>query len=98
MYYTWEKYSNFEFDGSNIIFKKLEQAHVSHCLAFTLILPKLCKHLATEETSWIFGRGILSHSCLMEESICSTILCWIFHFVMHQMFSVGEDWTIDRPH
>jgi len=35
----------------------------------------ICKHLGTEETScWTFGRGMLSHSCPIEDSSCSAVL------------------------
>ena len=48
----------------------LGQVHAS-----PLLLTTVCKHLGTEETScWTSGRGMLSHSCLMEDSSCSAAL------------------------
>ncbi len=54
----------------------------------------VCKRLGTEETSCSsLGIGMLSHSCLIQASSCSTVLgllCRIFLFMMRQMFSMGE--------
>lgn len=48
----------------------------------------------TEETECLsLWRGKLSHSCLVWDSSRSTVLgflCWIFCFIICQMFSIGE--------
>lgn len=51
----------------------------------------LCTRLDTEETTWwIFGTGMLSHSCLLGDSSCSDgLLRQIFHFMMCQMLLLG---------
>uniref|UniRef100_A0A8C1VVY7 Gamma-tubulin complex component n=1 Tax=Cyprinus carpio TaxID=7962 RepID=A0A8C1VVY7_CYPCA len=62
----------------------------------------ICKRLGTEETSCSsLGRGMLSHSHLMQASSCSTVLgllCRIFLFMMCQMFSMGERSGLQAGH
>ena len=44
--------------------------------------------------------SILSHSCLMQDSSCSTVLglcCQIFPFIMRQMFPIGERSAPEGP-
>ncbi len=44
---------------------------------------------------------MLSHSCLIQASSCSTVLgllCRIFLFMMHQMFSMGERSGLQAGH
>ncbi len=44
---------------------------------------------------------MLSHSCLIQASSCSTVLCLpcrIFLFMMHQMFSMGERSGLQAGH
>ena len=52
----------------------------------------ICKHLGTEETScWTFGRAMLPHSCLIEDSSGSAVLgllCCIWN-----VFSWWKVWT-----
>ncbi len=56
----------------------------------------------TEETSCSsLGIGMLSHSCLIQASSCSTVLgllCRIFLFMMRQMFSMGERSGLQAGH
>ncbi len=62
----------------------------------------VCKRLGTEETSCSsLGIGMLSHSCLIQASSCSTVLgllCRIFLFMMRQMFSMGERSGLQAGH
>ncbi len=62
----------------------------------------VCKRLGTEETSCSsLGIGMLSHSCLIQASGCSTVLgllCRIFLFMMRQMFSMGERSGLQAGH
>ena len=52
--------------------KKVRAGDVYNCVASSLFL---CKHLGSEQIScWSFGRGILSHSCLMHYSSCSILM------------------------
>ncbi len=47
------------------------------------------------------GIGMLSHSCLIQASSCSTVLCLlcrIFLFMMRQMFSMGERSGLQAGH
>ena len=52
------------------------------CAASPLLLTSVCKHLGTEVTSCrTFGRGMLSHTCLILDSSCSAVpslLCCVF--------------------
>ncbi len=44
---------------------------------------------------------MLSHSCLIQASSCSTVLgllCHIFLFMMRQMFSMGERYGLQAGH
>ncbi len=67
-----------------------------------LLFITVCKRLGTEETSCSsLGIGMLSHSCLIQASSCSTVLgllCRIFLFMMHQMFSMGERSGLQAGH
>ncbi len=58
--------------------------------------------MGTEETSCSsLGIGMLSHSCLIQASSCSTVLgllCRIFLFMMRQMFSMGERSGLQAGH
>ncbi len=58
--------------------------------------------LGTEETSCSsLGIGMLSHSCLIQASSCSTVLgllCRIFLFMIRQMFSMGERSGLQAGH
>lgn len=76
------------------ISKKLGQGHFYHCVASSLLFTTVCKRLGTEETSCSsLGIGMLSHSCIIQASSCSTVLgrlCCIFLFMMRQMFPMGE--------
>ncbi len=82
--------------------KNLAQGHVYHCVASPLLFITVCKRLGTEETSCSsLGIGMLSHSCLIQASICSTVLgllCRIFLFMMRQMFSMGERSGLQAGH
>ncbi len=84
------------------ISKKLGQGHVYHCVASPLLFITVCKRLGTEETSCSsLGIGMLSHSCLIQASSCSTVLglpCHIFLFMMRQMFSMGERSGLQAGH
>ncbi len=84
------------------ISKKLGQGHVYHCVASPLLCITVCKRLGTEETSCSsLGIGMLSHSCLIQASSCSTVLgllCRIFLFMMRQMFSMGERSRLQAGH
>lgn len=55
------------------------------------LLTTVCKHMGTKESScWTFGREMF-RSWLIWDSSCSTVLgLFIFHFVMHPLFSTGE--------
>ncbi len=74
--------------------KKVGTRPCYHCVASPLLFITVCKRLGTEETSCSsLGIGMLSHSCLIQASSCSTVLgllCRIFLFMMRQMFSMGE--------
>ncbi len=78
------------------------QGHVYHCVASPLLFITVCKRLGTEETSCSgLGIGMLSHSCLLQASSCSTVLgllCRIFLFMMRQMFSMGERSGLQAGH
>ncbi len=67
-----------------------------------LLFITVCKRLGTEETSCSsLGIGMLSHSCLIQASSCSTVLgllCRIFLFMMRQMFSMGERSGLQAGH
>ena len=81
--------------------KKLEQGDAYHRVASPLLLTTVYKKLGSEETScWSLRRGVLSHSCLMQDSSFSTVLgFWsrTFHFMMHQMFLYWlKVWTSGR--
>ncbi len=82
--------------------KNLGQGHVYHCVASPLLFITVCKRLGTEETSCSsLGIGMLSHSCLIQASSCSTVLgllCRIFLFMMRQMFSMGERSGLQAGH
>lgn len=68
---------------------KTYQITVAHPLLFSLV----SKHLETEASCWTFGKGMLPHSCMIEDSNSSTLLghlCHIFHFTMHKNRSIGE--------
>lgn len=68
---------------------KTYQITVAHPLLFSLV----SKHLETEASCWTFGKGMLPHSCVIEDSNSSTLLghlCHIFHFTMHKNRSIGE--------
>uniref|UniRef100_A0A9J7X4R8 Transposase n=1 Tax=Cyprinus carpio carpio TaxID=630221 RepID=A0A9J7X4R8_CYPCA len=101
MYHFKGKKVDFKFHGINIS-KKLGQGHVYHCVASPLLFITVCKRLGTEETSFSsLGIGMLSHSCLIQASSCSTVLgllCRIFLFMMHQMFSMGERSGLQTGH
>ncbi len=68
----------------------------------SLLFITVCKRLGTEETSCSsLGIGLLSHSCLIQASSCSTVLgllCRIFLFMMRQMFSMGERSGLQAGH
>ncbi len=71
-------------------------------VASPLLFITVCKRLGTEETSCSsLGIGMLSHSCLIQASSCSTVLgllCRIFLFMMRQMFSMGERSGLQAGH
>ena len=94
MYHFKGKISWFKISWHQHISKKLGQGHVYHCVASPLLFITVCKRLGTEETSCSsLGIGMLSHSCLIQASSCSTVVslfCGIFLFMMCQMFSMGE--------
>lgn len=94
MYNFREKISWFYISWHQHISKKLGQDHVYHFEASPLLFITVCKCLGTEETSCLsLGIGMFSHSCQIQASRCSTVLgllCWIFLFMMHQIFSMGE--------
>ncbi len=83
------------------ISRKLGQGHVYHCVPSPLLFITVCKRLGTEETSCSsLGIGMLSHSCLIQASSCSTVLgllCRIFLFMTRQMFSRWKIWTAGWP-
>ncbi len=77
----------------------LQKNKISQCEFF----PISCSpSLGTEETSCSsLGIGMLSHSCLIQASSCSTVLgllCRIFLFMMRQMFSMGERSGLQAGH
>ncbi len=67
-----------------------------------LLFITVCKRLGTEETSCSsLGIGMLSNSCLIQASSCSTVLgllCRIFLVMMRQMFSMGERSELQAGH
>lgn len=72
MYHLKTKYIHFQFDCSSI---SCWDRDTSPLLASHLLLKTVNKHLGNEETSSLsFGRGSLSHFCLIEDSGCSTVL------------------------
>ncbi len=89
-----EKYVDFKFHSINTSQKSWDKAMFTTVWHPLLFLITVCKRLGTEETSCSsLGIGMLSHSCLIQVSSCSTvlgILCHIFLFMMRQMFSMGE--------
>ncbi len=102
MYNFKGKKSWFYISWHQHISKKLGQGHVYHCVASPLLFITVCKRLGTEETSCSsLGIGMLSHSCLIQTSSCSTVLgllCRIFLFMMRQMFSMGERSGLQAGH
>ncbi len=75
--------------------KSWDKAMFYHCVASPLLFITVCKRLGTEETSCSsLGIGMLSHSCLIQASSCSTVLgllCRIFLFMMRQCFLWVKD-------
>lgn len=69
-----------------------------HCVASPLLLTTVYKRLGSEESScWMFGKGMLSHCCLIEDPNCSTdLLCCVFGFLVSSCLSkvVCPDWTV----
>lgn len=64
------KCCHFEFNGSNTL-KKVR----SWLQLYKFLLLTAHKHLETEATScWTFGRGLLSHFCLIQDSLHSIFL------------------------
>jgi len=62
--------------GSNYEEKVGTGPHLPQCTS-PLLLTTVCKHLETEETCcWTFWKSLL---------------CRVLHFMMYQMFSVGEN-------
>ena len=78
---------------SNSSQKKLEQGDVYQRVASLLLLTSDVNIWGVRRpVSGVLG-GMLPHPCLMQDSCCSIVLglcCWIFQFMMQQMFSVGE--------
>lgn len=60
----------------------LQEDGTGPCLPlFGILLRTVHKHLKTEGTGcWTFGRGMLSHSCLMYYCGCSIVLGLLEHF------------------
>ncbi len=61
----------------------------------------VCERLGTETSCSSLRIGMLSHSCLIQASSCSTVLgllCRIFLFMMCQMFSMGERSGLQAGH
>ncbi len=80
----------------------LKKVGTRPCLPLCGIPSSFYNSLGTEETSCSsLGIGMLSHSCLIQASSCSTVLgllCRIFLFVMRQMFSMGERSGLQAGH
>ncbi len=96
MYNFKGKISWFQISWHQHISKKLGQGHVYHCVASPLLFITVCKRLGTEETSCSsLGIGMLSHSCLIQASSCSTVLgSSLSHLPLYDAPNVFYGWKI----
>lgn len=66
---------------------------------YACLLVTVCKRLGTEETLLFWERNIVAP--LIDYSSCSTVLglfSHVFHFKIHQMFSVGSQMPLIQGH
>lgn len=77
-----KKTSNVWIDIARYSKIKLRQGDFYHCVASSLVLTTVSKRLRTVATScWTFGRGMLSRSCLIQNSTSSTVWGFLYSIV-----------------